>query len=467
MPEQERGSEHCDESLSCMEDSENYLWEKKAYETRIARQPLILGPGTERFLDGKMPLSPLSHAATHEGAFEGIRLDLTENHSKTFEAYAESCAYEQNLISKITDQGNVRANLVVLIGRNNWFDGHLISRLVASGYKVFFAAQEKVVDGIEGSSNDILSFSWIYGASGLPNPRRVIIDKLINEYGTIHSLELARALKDASVVIDNVFSRNESGKNVYPLLSIIESINRQRFNGAGIIKLIIGRSQWKAFSVSDFSIESREEIIRRGKLVQTKVVFLSHGTLLGPFRLNYTCTQCYQCSGIPKLLKESRIGLHMFNDYWISPVDVRDVTKAYLRIIEIPEIRETQYHLARPPISKTCLFRALQKHQGGLNSISFFDKLIGSIAFLFECAENMELWVTKESGQFQCAEKLQSQLGIRMRPLNATLKTTFQEYSEYSQHCEATRESRSPRFIPVSIGMLLITRFLYSRYCSN
>ena len=516
----EEGS-NIEDNFTAVDESETN--DKKAYDTRIENQPFLLGPGTERFLDGKTPLSPLSRAASTEGKFAALDLDSGGPPSKP--AYSRKSPTEKkpkkhfisdpneqlvsdSLCSSPTRKSFGRA--VVVFGANDWFNGHLISRLMSEGYRVRFVMNEKN-DEVSSIRTDFIGIINAKSQdSSLAIPDHSMDQMKVYRIDASHYFDeitaLDELLKGASYVIDNGFlGACGADGGIYNVLRAIQRINSSGTSKIHVKKLLVTISRdprtksSETHSRSLFSCsykkntalhltsycmssnEVRSEVSRLSKLVGVDAVFISHGQLVGPVfhnaQLNESCANLewglYSATAMPDMLRQVS-AVNILNPHahsLVSLVDIRDVTKTYVRCLECPASSDKHYHVAKQPITSLHLWKLTRK--------AFGEQAYGRLIY-FQHIKSIfvpPLWHIIHfdsrkalSGAIKAAsyaqEKILHDLGIKLRPSHITIRTMVDEEKIFRR---LEKIDRTPQAQPlrslficasIAVGTFFVVRYL-------
>ena len=482
-----RQCSNLDENLSAIDESETN--DKKAYETRIENQPFVLGPGTERFLDGKTPLSPLSRATMNEGKFEALDLDLNVqpgqkkstksplDKSKNKRSFQDEVQKHQNIghtadVICSSPTRKLHGRTVVIFGKNDWFNGHLIVRFLEEGYSVRFAVENHTVQNTKKAP--IADFLGIISARfnstrllekekyGKLSIHYIDINRYFNDTGTFDDL-----LKGSSFVIDNGFL-SECGIDggIYNLLRAIQRINTSTPFRSRISKLLVtvSRSVRPKFHKETFIRflssclfmkdphegqasycmsynDIRCEVSRLSKLVGVDAVFLSYGQLVGPVFYNASLSEAgldreepfYSATTMPHMLQQTSTMsiLSPRTESILCIVDIRDVTKAYVRCLECPAAYDKHYHISKRPVTSLHLWKLYRKTFMPLLSCSL--SLHGIIEFLVPPMWHLLHFDSKialaalSKSAYTMQEKVSHDLGIKPRPSHVTIRAMVEE----------------------------------------
>eukprot|EP00759_Apiculatamorpha_spiralis_P002514 PhF_6_TR10992/c1_g1_i1/m.17786 len=443
---------------------------------RIARQPMVLGPGTEMFLDGQ-PTQPVLSSATMAKAFSGSLLDLNAYNPDAEEDPPEGGSYQQpvtsttifqNLTAEVTRQKERQkrvADTVTVIGAHTFVGSHIVHYLLESGYIVRAIVRDKSAANMRALSSatpdahhslSLITFdetdpthyeSVIQGSTyvinallpSLPNP--LVIDQCVQ-----FMFDAIR--KVGKKTVRRVVLTGSATSVSHPTDPDVPN---------GYDETHDNTKTMKASEPLQYArINAEKEAIRLAHVVDIELVTILPTLAIGPAR-------CNEISESVRTIQDIAIGSKWFpfapKLYW-NFVDVRDVARAHIAALENPRAKNQRYIVGSRATKYSEIGRIIKSRYPHLtppiyDAPNLLTLIVGPI---FNTRVSLGyLWRTLGKVRTFNCNKLRHDLGINLTPLERTIEDIVEDliiagvvaHSEAAARGDGTASGKSTALLQV------------------
>eukprot|EP00760_Papus_ankaliazontas_P038836 PhM_4_TR9351/c0_g1_i1/m.72626 len=418
---------------------------------RIARQPLVLGPGTEVFMDGQ-PVQPVISSATMAKAFSGSLLDLNaynpdaedepdEVRSPLVQGGAGSAFQATTILQSLNadatrnrERTKHNHNVVVVLGAHSFIGSHVVCCLLEAGYVVRAAVRDKASMGMRALYAMVPDAPQNLTLYSLDELTPATYDDVIRGANYVINTLISSLVNPVAVVqsVQNMFdSIRRCGKSVKRVVLTCSAISVSHPSDSDVTGGY-DETHWNTKSTKDkeplqyAKIEAEKEAVRLAKLVNVELVTLLPTLVVGPAR-------CNEISESVRTIQDIAVGNKWFpfapKMYW-NFVDVRDVARAHVAAMENVRAANQRYLIGNRATKFSEIGRVIKTRYPHLtppiyDAPNMLTLLIApitnprvSLRYLWRTLGNVRT--------FNCT-KMRHDLGIQLTPLDRTVEDIVED----------------------------------------